>query len=69
MKNTEESARDVYAFLQLFLDEYKKYANSPFHISGESYGNVTCVSPFFTSCLSVFSFQLVTIFPQFHLKL
>jgi cathepsin A (carboxypeptidase C) len=38
VKNTQESARDVYAFLQLFLSEYSKYASSPFHISGESYG-------------------------------
>ncbi|KAG0736544.1 hypothetical protein G6F23_010887 [Rhizopus arrhizus] len=37
VKSTEESARDVYAFLQLFLDEYKQYASNPFHISGESY--------------------------------
>ncbi|CAO3678228.1 unnamed protein product [Rhizopus stolonifer] len=37
IKSTKESARDVYAFLQLFLDEYKEYAFSPFHISGESY--------------------------------
>ncbi|KAG2209772.1 hypothetical protein INT47_001920 [Mucor saturninus] len=38
VKNTQESARDVYAFLQLFFSEYSKYAASPFHISGESYG-------------------------------
>lgn len=37
IKDTRESARDVYAFLQLFLSEYKKYAKNPFHISGESY--------------------------------
>ncbi|KAI9261698.1 Alpha/Beta hydrolase protein [Sporodiniella umbellata] len=37
VKSTQESARDVYAFLQLFLDEYKEYASNPFHISGESY--------------------------------
>lgn len=38
VKNTQESAIDVYAFLQLFLDEYKEYASNPFHIAGESYG-------------------------------
>ncbi|KAG2214852.1 hypothetical protein INT46_000150 [Mucor plumbeus] len=38
VRNTDESARDVYAFLQLFFAEYSQYANSPFHISGESYG-------------------------------
>lgn len=35
--STKDSARDVYAFLQLFLSEYSEYANNPFHISGESY--------------------------------
>lgn len=38
VKNSKESARDVYAFLQLFFSEYTKYAKSPFHLSGESYG-------------------------------
>jgi cathepsin A (carboxypeptidase C) len=38
VKDTNESARDVYAFLQLFFAEYPQYATSPFHISGESYG-------------------------------
>ncbi|KAI8636895.1 Alpha/Beta hydrolase protein [Parasitella parasitica] len=38
VRSTEESARDVYAFLQLFFAEYSQYANNPFHISGESYG-------------------------------
>ncbi|GAA5815666.1 hypothetical protein MFLAVUS_009179 [Mucor flavus] len=38
VKSTQESARDVYAFLQLFLSEYTQYASNPFHISGESYG-------------------------------
>lgn len=28
----------MYAFLQLFLSEFSEYADSPFHISGESYG-------------------------------
>jgi cathepsin A (carboxypeptidase C) len=38
VKSTKESARDVYAFLQLFFSEYTQYADNPFHISGESYG-------------------------------
>lgn len=38
VKNSKESARDVYAFLQLFLSEFTKYAKSPFHLTGESYG-------------------------------
>ncbi|KAI9302187.1 peptidase S10, serine carboxypeptidase, partial [Cunninghamella echinulata] len=38
VKSSTESARDVYAFLQIFLSEFKEYAKSPFHISGESYG-------------------------------
>lgn len=44
VKNTQESAVDVYAFLQLFLDEYKEYASNPFHIAGESYGKATIQS-------------------------
>ncbi|KAI8876330.1 peptidase S10, serine carboxypeptidase [Backusella circina FSU 941] len=38
VRSTEESARDVYAFLQLFLGEFSDYARGNFHISGESYG-------------------------------
>ncbi|KAI8968842.1 Alpha/Beta hydrolase protein [Mycotypha africana] len=37
IRDTSESARDVYAFLQLFFSEYTKYATSPFHLAGESY--------------------------------
>lgn len=37
VKDTNQSARDIYAFLQLFFGEYPQYATSPFHISGESY--------------------------------
>ncbi|KAG2226574.1 hypothetical protein INT45_005060, partial [Circinella minor] len=36
--DTKHAARDVAAFLQLFLFEFKKYADNPLHIAGESYG-------------------------------
>lgn len=32
------AGKDVYAFLELFLNRYPKYANAPFHIAAESYG-------------------------------
>lgn len=32
------TAADIYTFLQEFLVRYPQYANSPFHITGESYG-------------------------------
>ncbi|KAG0168586.1 hypothetical protein DFQ28_004712 [Apophysomyces sp. BC1034] len=38
IKSSDESARDVNAFLRIFFSEFTEYANSPFHISGESYG-------------------------------
>ncbi|CDS04150.1 hypothetical protein LRAMOSA07105 [Lichtheimia ramosa] len=38
IKTSKESARDVYAFLQLFLGQFPEYASNPFHITGESYG-------------------------------
>ncbi|KAI8140338.1 Alpha/Beta hydrolase protein [Fennellomyces sp. T-0311] len=38
IRNSKQSARDVYSFLQLFLGEFTEYADNPFHISGESYG-------------------------------
>lgn len=37
-RSSKESARDVYAFLQLFLTEFPEYADNPLHIAGESYG-------------------------------
>ena len=39
ISTSKESARDVYAFLQLFLGQFPEYAANPFHISGESYGS------------------------------
>lgn len=35
--STAGAARDVYAFLQIFLTEFNQYAKNPFHITGESY--------------------------------
>jgi len=32
------AGKDVYAFLELFLNRYPKYAKAPFHIAAESYG-------------------------------
>ncbi len=40
INNTPTAAKDVYAFLQLFLDQFPKYSKLPFHIAGESYGGV-----------------------------
>lgn len=38
VRSTDESAKNVYAFLQLFFQQYPQYAENDFHISGESYG-------------------------------
>ncbi|KAJ1532677.1 hypothetical protein HK096_006326 [Nowakowskiella sp. JEL0078] len=35
--NTLDAAKDVYAFLQLFLLEFDKYQGLEFHVTGESY--------------------------------
>ncbi|KAJ7451590.1 serine carboxypeptidase [Mycena latifolia] len=35
--DTPAAARDVYAFLQLFVRRFEEYATLPFHITGESY--------------------------------
>ncbi|KZT00989.1 carboxypeptidase C [Laetiporus sulphureus 93-53] len=32
------AGKDVYAFLELFLGRFSKYADAPFHIAAESYG-------------------------------
>ncbi|KAI9229838.1 MAG: Alpha/Beta hydrolase protein [Piptocephalis tieghemiana] len=36
-KTSDKAAEDVFAFLQLFLHAFPDYAESPFHIFGESY--------------------------------
>lgn len=40
VNNSPVAAEDVYAFLELFLDRYPEYADSPFHIAAESYGGI-----------------------------
>ena len=32
------AGKDVYAFLELFLNRFPKYADAPFHLAAESYG-------------------------------
>ena len=32
------AGKDVYAFLEIFLNRFPKYANQPFHLAAESYG-------------------------------
>ena len=34
------AGKDVYAFLEMFLHRFPKYANAPFHIAAESYGGM-----------------------------
>lgn len=36
--NSIASAEDVYAFLQLFLKRFPRFAQAPFHVAAESYG-------------------------------
>ncbi|WFD33701.1 carboxypeptidase C [Malassezia cuniculi] len=36
--NSDKSAQDVYAFLQLFFKRFPKYADLPFTVAAESYG-------------------------------
>jgi cathepsin A (carboxypeptidase C) len=38
VNNTPDAAKDIYAFLQLFLGRFRKYADAPFHVAAESYG-------------------------------
>lgn len=37
VSNTVAAGKDVYAFLQLFFQQFPEYSQLPFHISGESY--------------------------------
>ncbi|KAL1925785.1 uncharacterized protein VTP21DRAFT_668 [Calcarisporiella thermophila] len=36
--NSMAAAKDVYAFLQMFMKEFPQYADLDFHVAGESYG-------------------------------
>ncbi|KAG8881177.1 hypothetical protein FRB97_009808 [Tulasnella sp. 331] len=38
ISTTEEAARDVYAFIFLFLEHFKAFKGREFHLTGESYG-------------------------------
>jgi cathepsin A (carboxypeptidase C) len=40
VNNTLDAGKDMYAFLQLFLVRFPKYADAPFHVAGESYGGM-----------------------------
>ncbi|KAI8067888.1 Alpha/Beta hydrolase protein [Gongronella butleri] len=37
IRNTVQSAQDVYAFLRIFFEEFPQYAQHGFHLTGESY--------------------------------
>lgn len=37
---SERAAKDVYAFLELFLTRFPEYSKQPFHIAAESYGGI-----------------------------
>ncbi|KAF6012652.1 carboxypeptidase C [Brettanomyces bruxellensis] len=38
ISDTVAAGKDVYAFLELFFQQFPEYLNRPFHIAGESYG-------------------------------
>lgn len=38
VNTTEEAAKDIYAFVFLFLEHFSHYQGRPLHLSGESYG-------------------------------
>ncbi|KAJ7151045.1 Alpha/Beta hydrolase protein [Mycena filopes] len=40
VKGCAEAAKDVYAFLQLFLEQFPEYSKLPFHVAGESFGGI-----------------------------
>ena len=40
VSNSQAGGKDVYAFLQLFFGRFKEYADSPFHLAGESYAGI-----------------------------
>ena len=40
VSNTPAAGKDVYAFLELFLNRYPEYSTQPFHIAAESYGGM-----------------------------
>ncbi|PWN53556.1 alpha/beta-hydrolase [Violaceomyces palustris] len=36
--DTEDAAKDIYAFLRIFFSAFDKFADNDFHLAGESYG-------------------------------
>ncbi|KAJ6571818.1 serine carboxypeptidase [Mycena capillaripes] len=40
VKNTADAAKDVYAFLQLFFEQFPEYSKLSFHVAGESWGGI-----------------------------
>ena len=40
MSDTPAAGKDVYAFLELFLNRFPEYSTQPFHIAAESYGGI-----------------------------
>lgn len=40
VSNTPAAGKDVYAFLELFLNKFPEYSTQPFHIAAESYGGI-----------------------------
>ncbi|KAJ7627649.1 serine carboxypeptidase [Mycena polygramma] len=40
VKNSADAAKDVYAFLQLFFEQFPEYSKLPFHVAGESFGGI-----------------------------
>lgn len=40
VSNTPAAGKDVYAFLELFLNRFPEYSTQPFHIAAESYGGI-----------------------------
>lgn len=57
INNTPAAAADVFAFLQLFIHRFTKYAELPFHIAAESYGGA--YAPHIASIIHKSNKQLV----------
>lgn len=58
MSSSPVAGKDVYAFLEMFLHRFPKYAKAPFHIAAESYGGT--YAPNFASIIFKQNKDLVT---------